>query len=278
MKIAVTGATGQLGRIVVEKLKEKGEANNVVALVRSPDKAGDLGVDVREADYGKPETFESALAGIDRLLLISSNELGKRVEQHTNVIEAAKKAGVKHIIYTSLLRADTSTLILAPEHLATEEAIRDSGIPFTILRNGWYTENYQASAAGAVANGTLLGSAGDGKVSSASREDYAEAAAVVITGSGHEGKIYELAGDTPYTLSDLASELSKQAGKDIPYKELPEAEYAAVLKANGLPEVWANAYASFDVGVSQGELFDDGHQLSKLIGRPTTPFSETIVQ
>lgn len=276
MKIAVTGATGQLGRIVVEKLREKGLADEVVALVRSPEKAVDLGIEVREADYGKPETFATALEGIDKLLLISGNELGKRVEQHTNVIEAAKAAGVKHIVYTSLLRADTSTLILAPEHLATEEAIKNSGIPFTVLRNGWYTENYEGSVAGAVAGGVLFGSAGDGKVSSASREDYAEAAATVLAGSGHEGKIYELAGDSSYTLSDLAEEISKQSGKEIPYKQLAEPEYAAALKANGLPEMWANAYASFDVGVSHGELFDDGHQLSKLISRPTTPFSATI--
>ena len=187
MKIGITGATGQLGRIVVNKLKEKVSANSIIALVRSISKAENLGVSTREADYEKPETLESALKNIDTLLLISSSEVGKRATQHQNVIDAAKKNGVKWIVYTSLLHADKSTISLAGEHLATEAALKQSGIPFTILRNGWYTENYGGTIPGAIAGGALLGSAGDGKISAASRKDYAEAAVTVLTTTdGHQ--------------------------------------------------------------------------------------------
>lgn len=276
MKIAVTGATGQLGVYVVEELKKRVPTENIVALVRTPEKASALGVEVRAFDYTKPEVMTEALAGIDRLLLISSNEIGHRANQHFNVIEAAGKAGVNWMVYTSLLHADSSTLNLAGEHLTTEEALKASGIDYTILRNGWYTENYTGSIGGALAGGAFIGSAGNGKISSAPRADYAEAAAVVITDECHKGKEYELAGDEYYTLADLASELSKQTGKNIPYKNLPETEYANILESFELPAGLASAIASWDVAASKGDLLDDSRQLSALIGRPTTPMAESV--
>jgi NAD(P)H dehydrogenase (quinone) len=244
--------------------------------VRTPQKADDLGVEAREFDYNNPNQLVGALNGIDKLVLISGNELGKRATQHANVIEAAKKAGVKWIVYTSLLHADTSTLSLAPEHFATEKTLQSSGLLYTILRNGWYTENYTGSVAGAVAAGAFIGSAGNGKISSAARADFADAAVEVVTGEGHQGKIYELAGDESYTLADLAAEISKQSGKAIPYNNLPEIEYAKILKSFGVPEVYAEAIASWDVAASKGDLHDESHQLSKLIGKQTTPLAATV--
>jgi len=276
MKIGITGATGQLGRLAVAKLKQRIDAGNLVALVRSPEKAADLGIEARAFDYTRPETLAEELKGIDHLLLISGSEVGQRRAQHKNIIEAAQKAGVKWIVYTSLLHADTSTLSLAGEHMETEKLLKESGIPHTILRNGWYTENYTGSVPGAVAGGGLAGSAGDGKISSATREDFAEAAAVVLTGEGHIGKVYELAGDEAYTLTDLAAEISKQTGKDISYNNLPEAEYAEVLSSFGIPAGLARALASFDTGASKGDLFDEGRVLSQLIGRPTTSLSDAV--
>lgn len=276
MTIAITGATGQLGRLVLQALKNKTSPSNLIALVRSSAKAADLGVTAREADYAQPQTLASALAQVDTLLLISSNEIGQRTEQHRNVIEAAKAAGVNRLVYTSLLHADTSVLSLAGEHVATEQMLKASGLGYTILRNGWYTENYAGSIPGAVAGGAFIGSAGTGKIASAARADFAEAAAVVLTGTGHEGKTYELAGDSAYTLADLAAEISRQTGKDIPYKNLPEADYAAALAGFGLPQGFAQAIAGWDVGASQGALFDEGRQLSRLIGRPTTPLSTVV--
>ena len=276
MKIGVTGATGQLGQLVVEQLKQKTAAENIVALVRTPEKAAKLGVEARAFDYEKPEELPGSLKDIDRLLLISSSEIGKREQQHKNVINAAKKAGVSWIVYTSLLHTDTSSLSLAGEHLATEAALKKSGIEYTILRNGWYTENYTGSIAGALGAGAFVGSAGDGKISSATRADFAEAAAIVLTDESHKGKKFELAGDESYTLTELAAEISKQTGKDIPYNNLPEGEYAKILKSVGLPEMVADAIASWDTGASKGDLFDDSKQLSKLIGRSTTPLADAV--
>lgn len=276
MKIGITGATGQLGQLVIGKLKEKLSPKDLVALVRSPKKAANLGVEVREADYDKTETLDNALPGIDTLLLISASEVGKRVKQHENIIEAAKKASVKWIVYTSLLNADTSSLSLAEEHRATETALKESGIPFTILRHGWYTENYTGSVAGALAGGAFLGSAAEGKISSASRADFAEAIVAILTSDAHQGKVYEFAGDEAYTLTELAAEVSRQSGKNIPYKNLPEGEYAAILTSFGLPEGLANAIPGWDIAASKGDLFDDSRQLSKIIGRPTTPLSATV--
>ena len=276
MKIGITGANGQLGRLVVEKLKQTVSADHLVALVRTPEKAADLGIEARAFDYAQSASLAEALKDIDHLLLISGSEVGQRKVQHENIINAAKDAGVKWIVYTSLLHADTSSLSLAPEHLATEALLKSSGIPHTILRNGWYTENYTGSAAGAVAAGAFVGSAGEGKISSASREDYAEAAAVVLTGEGHVGKVYELAGDVAYTLKDLAAEISNQTGKDVPYQNLSAEAYTGVLKSFGIPEGMAQAIASWDIGISNGDVFDDGKVLSKLIGRPTTALSEVV--
>jgi NAD(P)H dehydrogenase (quinone) len=270
MKIGVTGATGQLGRIVVEKLKQKIAAESIVALVRTPEKAADLGLETRVFDYSKPESLAVALKGIDKLLLISSNEIGQRLPQHTAVIEAAKQAGVKLLVYTSILHADTSSLGLAGEHLATEALLKASGLVYTILRNGWYTENYTGSAKGAIGAGAFIGCAGKGKISSAARVDYAEAAAVVLAADGHENKIYELAGDEAYTLPELAAEISRQSGKTIPYNNLTETQYADILKSFGLPESLAEMLADSDTGASKGGLYDDSHVLSTLIGRPTT--------
>jgi len=276
MKTGVTGATGQLGGLVVEKLKEKGLSSSVVALVRNTEKAASLNVEAREFDYNNPAKLVDALQGIEKLILISGNELGKRAQQHANVIEAAKKAGVKWVVYTSLLQADTSSLSLAPEHYATEKALQASGLTYTILRNGWYTENYTGSVGGAVAAGAFIGSAGDGKISLAARADFADAAVAVVTSAGHENKVYELAGDESYTLAELAAEISKQTGKTIPYNNLPETAYADILKSFGLPEMFAEAIASWDTGASKGDLFNESRQLSKLIGRPTTPLAETV--
>lgn len=278
MTIAITGATGHLGRLVVEKLTHRIPRAEVVALARSPEKAAGLGVTAREADYDRPDTLAPALSGVDTLLLVSANEIGKRAAQHRAVIDAAQKAGVQRIAYTSLLHADRSLLDLAAEHLASEAAVRDSGIPFTILRNGWYTENYTGSIPAALAGGAFLGSAGNGRISSATRADYADAAVAVLTGEGHEGRTYELAGDSAWTLADLAAEVSRETNRAIEYRNLPEEEYASALQGFGLPEALARAIAGWDVAVSRGTLFDDSHQLSTLIGRPTTPLNAAVAE
>ncbi|MGV7216006.1 SDR family oxidoreductase [Bradyrhizobium sp. UFLA05-112] len=275
MTIAITGATGQLGRLVVERLKAKVTPDQIIALVRSPKKASDIGVSAREFDYSRPETLIPALAGVDKLLLISSSELGQRAAQHRNVIEAAKASGVKRLIYTSLLHADRSPISLAEEHRGTEADIAASAVPATILRNGWYTENYSASIPAALANGAFVCSAGDGQLSLSTRADYADAAVTVLTGDGHDGKIYELAGDDAHTLADLAAEISRQTRREIPYKNLPPTNYAAILKQAGLPQMF-EGLAAWDVDASHGALFDDSRQLSKLIGRPTTPLAEAV--
>ena len=276
MKTAVTGATGQLGQLVVEQLKKRKANEEIVALARNLEKASGLGVEVREFDYTQPEIMVESLKGIDHLLLISGSEFGQRAVQHTNVINAAKEAGVKWIVYTSLLRADTTGLNIAEEHVASEKALKESGITYTILRNGWYSENYTMSIPGAIKGGAFLGSAKEGKISSAPRADYAEAAAIVLTDESYQGKTFELAGDSSYTLSDLASEVSKQSGKSIPYKDIPEQEYVNILKNIGLPEGMANALASWDVNASRGDLYCDTNDLTKILGRPTAPISESI--
>ena len=277
--IAITGATGQLGHLVIEQLLNTVPANQIVAIVRNPAKAEALsqqGITVRQGDYADESTMTSALKGVEKLLLISSSEVGQRATQHQNVINAAKAAGVKFIAYTSLLHADKSPLGLHVEHVATEKALAESGIPYALLRNGWYTENYLASAPPALEHGVFIGAAGEGKIASATRADYAAAAAKVISGDGHAGNVYELAGDHAWTLSELAAELSKQSGKNVAYQNMSEADFAAALKGVGLPAGLADMLADSDVGASKGGLFDDSHTLSKLIGRPTTPLSESI--
>ncbi|MEQ9970839.1 SDR family oxidoreductase [Pectobacterium carotovorum] len=277
--IAITGASGQLGRLVIKQLLEKVPASDIVALVRDVNKVADLsakGVQVKAADYNQPEALASALQGVDKVLLISSSEVGQRAVQHRNVIDAAVKAGVKLVAYTSLLHADKSPLALAAEHQQTEALLKSSGLPHVLLRNGWYTENYAASIPAALEHGVFIGSAGEGKITSATREDFAAAAVAVLTQEGQAGKVYELAGDEPYTLAELAAEISKQSGKNIGYQNLSEAEFTAALVSAGLPDVFAQIIADSDTGASKGGLFDDGKQLSRLIGRPTTPLSAVV--
>lgn len=277
--IAITGATGQLGHLVLQNLLKTTAASQIVAIVRNPAKAEALsqqGIVVRQADYTDEAALTAALQGVDKLLLISSSEVGQRTPQHRNVIHAAKAAGVKFIAYTSLLHADKSPLGLHVEHVETEKMLAESGIPYALLRNGWYTENYLASAPPALEHGVFIGAAGDGKIASATRADYAEAAARVIAEEGHAGKVYELAGDEAWTLSELAAALSKQSGKNVVYQNLSEADFAAALKSVGLPAGLADMLADSDVGAAKGGLFDDSRTLNALIGRPTTPLAESI--
>lgn len=277
--IAVTGATGQLGRLVIEQLLNKIPAHEVVAAVRSPAKAEVLkqaGVAVRLADYNQPETLTAAFAGVDRLLLISSSEVGQRSAQHQAVIDAAKSAGVKLIAYTSLLNLDSSPLLLAHEHRDTEAALTASGVPFVLLRNGWYTENYAASIAPALAHGAFIGSAAEGRIASAPRIDYAHAAANVLVAEDQAGKVYELAGDQSYTLAEFSAEIASQSGKAVDYVNLSQQEFAAALKGAGLPAGLADMLADSDAGAAQGALFDNGHTLSRLLGHATGSYQQVI--
>ncbi|XUA18851.1 SDR family oxidoreductase [Citrobacter sp. OP27] len=277
--IAITGATGQLGQLVIDNLLKTVAAHQLVAIVRNPAKAqalSDQGIVVRQGDYTDEAALESALQGVEKLLLISGSEVGQRTVQHRNVITAAKAAGVKFIAYTSLLHADKSPLGLHVEHVETEKMLAESGITYTLLRNGWYTENYLASAPPAIEHGVFIGAAGDGKIASATRADYAAAAAKVMSEDGHAGKVYELAGDNAWTLSELAAELGKQSGKNVRYQNLSEADFSAALKSVGLPAGLAEMLADSDVGASKGGLFDDSRTLSKLLQRPTTPLSDSV--
>lgn len=279
--IVITGATGQLGRLVIQNLLKSVPAAQIVAAVRTPAKAQDLaalGVQVREADYTKPATLAAAFAGAKKLLLISSSEVGHRTQQHRAAIDAARGvAGLQLVAYTSILRAETSPLSLAPEHVQTESMLRESGLPFALLRNGWYTENYTGSVGAAVAHGAVIGSAGDGGLATASRADYAEAAAVVLTAAEPQaGKVYELAGDTAFTLAEFAAEIAKQSGKPVVYKHLSEADYKAALVGFGLPDGFAGVLAQCDAAAAGGALFDNSRTLSRLIGHPTTPLSASV--
>jgi NAD(P)H dehydrogenase (quinone) len=278
--IAVTGATGQLGRLVIADLLKVAPQARLIGLARNPAAAQDLadrGVELRAANYDDPASLKSALAGVDKLLLISSSEIGKRVAQHRNVVDATKAAGVKLIAYTSILHADTSPMELAKEHRETEALIRASGIPFVFLRNGWYTENYTGNVAAALEHGAVLGSARNGRISSAARADYAAAAAAVLASSESQaGKIYELAGDAAFTLLDYAAEIARQSGKPVVYNDLPEAEYKAVLQSVGLPEAFAAIIAESDAKAANDSLYDASRQLSGLIGRPTTTMAQSV--
>lgn len=274
--IAITGATGQFGAIALGLLRTKHA--NVIALVRNPAKISD--VETHQFDYAKSEKQVEALQDVDTLILVSSSEVGQRIQQHKNVIEAAKKAGVKHIIYTSLLGAsnDNTVKSLAGEHLATEDALKTSGITYTILRNGWYTENYTESVPAALANNAFYGSAKNGKISSALRAELAEAAVNVALGEGHENRTYELAGSTSWTLSDLAAEISKQTGKEIPYVDISVEDYTTALVKAGLDEGLAGFIAECDVDASNGALFSEDKTLEKLLGRPTARLDAAVKQ
>lgn len=277
--IAITGATGQLGRLVIEQLLKSVPASQIIAVVRSPEKAknlAELGVEIRRGDYSQPDTLPAAFAGVEKLLLISSSEIGQRIAQHSAAIAAAKAANVKLLAYTSLLHADSSPLGLAVEHVATENALRDSGLPVVVLRNGWYTENYAASIAPALAHNAFIGSVGEGRISSAARVDYATAAAAVLQLDNQAGKVYELAGDDSYSLAEFSAEIARQSGKKVDYVNLPQAEFAKALVGAGLPEGFAQLLADSDAGAEKGGLFDDSHQLRQLIGHATTPYAEVI--
>lgn len=279
--IVVTGATGHLGRLVVEGLLEKVPADQVVAAVRTPEKAADLaarGVDVRRADYTDPDSLSTALKDADKVLLVSSSEVGQRVAQHQAVIEAAERAGVRHFVYTSAPRATTSALVLAPEHKATEELIHASGLTSTILRNNWYHENYAEVIKQAAATGSFAGSAGEGRVASATRADYAAAAVAVLTGEGHEGKTYELAGDAAWSYPELAAEIGKATGREITYADLPADEHAAALTQAGLPEPVVGLLVALDADTKAGLLAETTADLRTLTGRASTPLGVTVAE
>ncbi|WP_433198405.1 SDR family oxidoreductase [Nocardia sp. CA-107356] len=278
MTVAVTAAGGQLGRLVVEALLREG-ATSVVAIVRDPQKVADLaerGVEVRQAAYDDPDALDRALAGVDRVLLVSGNEFGARVAQHTNVIRAAERAGVKLLAYTSIPRATENPLILAQEHNGTEAVLAASTVPHAILRNGWYWENYFGGLGHAVETGVLHGAAGDGRVAGAARADYAEAAAKVLTTDGHEGRVYELGGDERLTYAELAQVISQASGKPVRYENLSKQDYNAALEQAGLPGPYAAALADADAGIGGGLLDIDSGDLQKLIGRPSTPAADVF--
>lgn len=274
MTIAVTGATGHLGQLTLQALKTRAPQANVIALARDPAKIS--GTPARAFDYTKPETHAAALAGVDTLVLISSNDFNDRAGQHRAVIASAKAAGVKRILYTSILKGDASPMLLAADHIATEAALKASGIPTTLLRNGWYTENYTGSLAASVEHGAVIGASGEGRIAAAARADYAEALAVTALDDSHAGKTYELAGDSAFAMADFAAEVAKAAGKPVAFVNMPQADYAKALQGFGLPEGFAMVLADTDDHVQRGALFDDSHTLSRLIGRPTTPIATTI--
>lgn len=280
MTILVTGATGQLGRLVVDNLLARGvEPSAIRAGARDIAKAADLadrGVQVVALDYDAPETVAAAVDGVDALLLISSSEVGKRAAQHQVVIDAARAAGVKKLVYTSASKATTSDLVLAPEHKATEKAIVASGIPAVILRNNWYTENYVADVARAKETGTIAASVGEGRVASASRIDYAEAAAVALTQDGHIGQVYELGGDVAWSFEELAAAASELTGREVRYTPLTTAEHAVALEAAGLDAGTVGFVTALDANIRDGALAETDGTLSRLLGRPTTPLDEGL--
>lgn len=281
MTILVTGTSGHLGHLIVEALLARGvPASEIVATARNLDSIADLagqGVVVRHADYSDPPSLKEAFAGVDRAILVSSSEVGQRVGQHANVVDAAAEAGVSLLAYTSIANAETSTLLLADEHQQTEQYLRSSGVPAVLLRNSWYIENWTEQIPVALEHGAVFGAAGDGSVSAATRADYAEAAAVVLTLDDQAGRAYELGG-TPFTLTDYVAELSAQSGQSVTYQDLPTDRYAALLEGAGLPGAVAATYADADRGIRDGELLVAGGHLEQLIGRPSTPLSVAVEQ
>jgi len=280
--IAITGATGHLGRLVIAALLDQHvPASEIVAIVRDAGKAADLaarGVQVRQADYAQPDALTAALRGVDKLLFVSSSEVGSRARaaQHRNVVDAAREAGVTLLAYTSIPKADTSPMLLAAEHKATEEMIRAAGLPFVFLRNGWYMENYTDNLAPTLQHGALLGSAGEGRFTPATRADYAAAAAAVLTGQGHENAVYELGGDESVSLAGLAAEIGTQSGTPVTYRNLPAVEYAHALTGFGLPAGLATVLADADLGIARGDLTTESGDLRRLIGRPTITLADAV--
>ncbi|MFD7502607.1 SDR family oxidoreductase [Streptomyces sp. NPDC059850] len=279
MSIVVTGATGHLGRLVIDGLLEKVPADRVTAVVRDADKAAALaarGVTLKVADYSRPETLRGAFAAGDKVLLISGSEVGQRVPQHQAVIDAAKEAGVALLAYTSVLGGPAADFTLADEHRATEQAITESGLPYSLLRNGWYNENYTERLAPVLEHGAVVAAAGEGRVASASRADYAAAAVAVLTGEGHENTAYELSGDTAWSFAEYAAEIARQTGKEIAYRAVSAGEVQQILTGAGLPEPFAAILADVDTAIERGRLAATPGDLSRLTGRPTTPIADSL--
>ncbi|MFD8986165.1 SDR family oxidoreductase [Streptomyces sp. NPDC059564] len=279
MSIVVTAATGSLGRLVVEELLAKVPAEQLAVVVRNQEKAADLaarGIEVRVADYDDPASLAGAFRAGDRVLLISGSEVGRRVPQHTAVIKAAAEAGVAQLAYTGILGGPEADFELAAEHKVTEQAVLDSGLPYTFLRNGWYHENYTAQLPVVLEHGAVLGSAGEGRIASAARADYAAAAAAVLTGEGHLNRVYELSGDTAWSLAEYADEVARQSGREVAYAALPADAHLTALTGAGVPEGFAAILVDVDAAISRGRLAGTSGDLARLIGRPTTPVARAI--
>jgi NAD(P)H dehydrogenase (quinone) len=277
--IAITGANGNLGNLIVKGLLKKLPASQIVAAVRDPQKSADLrdlGVEVRNADYDRPETLFEAFTGVEKLLLISAVVPGERFRQHKAVMDAAKQAGVELVGYTSMLRAETSTMLLAAEHKRTEDYLKETGLTFVFLRNSWYLENHTGGLAAAFAHGSIMGCSGLGRFASASRSDYAEAAITVLTEPGHENKTYELAGDHSFSMYEFADEVSRQAHRTVVYNDVTATEYKAALLGFGLPQMIVDLVIDADLKSLNGDLDSSSRDLSKVIGRHTTTVSEAI--
>lgn len=281
MKVGITGATGQLGQLVIAHLEQSAKNIQIVALVRNPEKAKPLfsnTIEIRAFDYNQIESLAQSLEGIDQLLLISSSEIGQRVAQHQAVIDAAKQANVKKIVYTSLLNADHSPLILAKEHKVTEQLLAESGLSYTILRNNWYSENYLGNLSQVISEGVLYGAAENGKISAAARLDYAQATANVLINPAFDQKIYELAGSTSFTLNDLANAITQVSGKPVRYQNLSAEDYAQALIGAGLPSVVADIITDTDVNAAKGVMFSESKDLEMILGRPTTNILDSVKQ
>ncbi|MGF4046248.1 SDR family oxidoreductase [Paenarthrobacter nitroguajacolicus] len=280
MSIAITAATGRYGRAAIDALLRRGvPAHQIVAVGRNPEKLAELsglGIATRVADYGDPAALKAAFADVEKLLFVSGTEVGTRLQQHRNVVDAAARAGVGLIAYTSVVKADTSTLMVAPDHKATEAYIRESGLPFVFLRNSWYMANYTDMAAAYVGTGEVLGAAGDGRVSAATHADYADAAAAVLSTSGHENTVYELGGDTAFTVGEYAQALSESSNRDVVYRDLSKGDYVAALGGFGFPADLAEVFADGDLGVARGDLLIDSGDLGRLIGRPTAKMRDAV--
>lgn len=277
MTIAITGASGQLGRAAIQFLKSRVDPSQIVALARDPAKVADLGVAARAFDYFlQAADLAPALAGVETLVLISSSDFNDRVSQHRNVIEAAKAAGVRRILYTSILKADASPMLIAQDHRATEAIIATSGLTATVLRNGWYSENWTGTLAGSLAAGAMIGSAGAARFTPATRRDYAEVIAVTAASADHAGATYELGGDEAFTLAELAAEVARQSGQPLPYNDLPPEVFQGILESFGLPAGFAHVLVDVDVKAAEGWLEDTSGTLSRLLGRPTTRMAEAV--
>ena len=280
MSIAITAATGRYGRHTIDALLRRGvPAGQIVAVGRNPEKLAELsglGVATRVADYGDPAALEAAFADVEKVLFVSGTDVGARLQQHRNVVDAAARAGVGLIAYTSVVKADTSTLMVAADHQGTEAYIRESGIPFVFLRNSWYMANYTDMAAAYVENGVVLGAAGQGRVSAATHTDYADAAAAVLSTPGHENTVYELGGDTAFSMAEFAQALSDASDTNVEYQDLSQDDYVAALQGFGFPAEVADVFADGDLGVARGDLFVETGDLGRLIGRPTTTMRDAV--